>query len=334
MQEITYSVVIPVYNKRDYVVRAVESVTAQLQPMAEAGVGVELIIVDDGSTDDSYQRVSERIEGLEFCQLVKQENQGVGAARNKGIALAKGRYVCFLDADDWWEPSFLAEIDHLRAEFPEAAVYASGFYLVKNGKKRVAPVGVADGFERGYINYCLTYAKTLCMPITSSSVVISRQSLVEVGCFDEHLTLGEDFVLWIKLALAYKVAFVNRPLANYFQDVPVGKRATRRLHQPEHHMLWNLDFLAEEEKRNGDLKLLLDRLRCGGVKRYYLSKQYHEAAMGVLEKVEWSHIPASTYKFYHSPLWLQRILFGLRGAGYRCKQMAVSLLLNRRSPKR
>lgn len=323
MQEIKYSVVIPVYNKRNYVVRAVESVLAQMHQLDDKGIGTELIVVDDGSTDGSGQVVSERIAGLDNCQIVHQENSGVAAARNKGIALAQGTYVCFLDADDWWEPTFLDEINGLMAELPDAAVYASGFYLVKNGKKRVAPVGVDAGFEKGYINYCLVYAKTLCMPVTSSSVAIRREALVEAGYFDERLTLGEDFMLWIKLALAHKIAFVNKPLSNYFQDVPVGKRATRRLHSPERHMLWNLDFLSAEESNNKDLKYLLDRLRCGGLKRYYLSRDYHDAAVAELGKVDWNHIAAPVYRFYHSPLWLQRILFLIKQAGSRCKQVVA-----------
>ncbi|MBR1835609.1 MAG: glycosyltransferase family 2 protein [Bacteroidales bacterium] len=320
-----YSVVIPLYNKRAYILRAVESVLAQQpQPIGQRP-DVELIVVDDGSTDDSYAIASQRLAGLKNCQVIHKENGGVGSARNIGIAAAKGEYICLLDADDWWEPTFLNRMEQLIGDYPDAAVYASGFYLVKNGHRRVAPIGVPPGFERGYINYCQVYARTLCMPVSSSSSVILKTAITDVGGFKEHLTLGEDFDLWIRLALKYKIAFENRPLSNYFQDVPVGQRATRRLHPPASHMLWNLDYLEEEEKRNADLKYLLDRLRCGGLFRYYLSDKYHHDAMTLLEKVDWSNQPTAVFKKYHSPRWLERSKYRLMKAASNLKQMLIRL---------
>ena len=135
---------------------------------------------------------------------------------------------------------------------------------MKNGKPRVAPIGVESNFKEGYINYCQTYARRLCMPVTSSSVAIPREVFQESGGFRTGIALGEDFDLWIRIALKHGVALVNRPLAYYFQDIPTGGRATRRIHAPASHMLWNLDYLADEEARNPDYKLLIDVLTdCG-----------------------------------------------------------------------
>ena len=298
--------IIPLYNKAKYIEKALDSLFSQTYG------DYEIIVIDDGSTDTSFQVVSQLFYGRTDCRVVRQENVGVAMARNRGVELAKGEYVCFLDADDWWEPSFLEEMEKLIIEYPNAGLYGTGFYIVKNGKRRVAPIGVEKGFEKGYINYCQTYARTLCMPITSSSVAIPREEYIASGGLKSGITLGEDFDLWIRLALKNRVALVNKPLANYFQDIPTKERATRRLHNPENHMLWNLEYLAEEEMHNADLKLLMDRLRASGLYRFYLSRKYHEAALIQLQKIDWSHVSHTIYKLYHTPLWWQRCRFAFR----------------------
>ncbi len=324
-----FTVVIPLYNKRNYILRAVESVLSQTPAPMQEREDVELIVVDDGSTDGSYELVDQRLAELKNCRVIRQSNQGVAAARNTGIAAAQGQYICFLDADDWWEPTFLQLMEQLMVQCPDASVYASGFYLVKNGRRRIAPVGVPADFERGYINYCQVYAATLCMPVSSSSAVVLKTAITEAGGFNTKLTLGEDFDLWIRLALKHKVAFENTPLSNYFQDIPAGERATRRLHPPQSHMLWNLDYLAEQEKQNADLKYLLDRLRCGGLFRYYLSDKYHDEAMRLLDKVDWSKQPSSIFKKYHSPRWFEHFKYRLMKAGSNIKQMLIRITMHR-----
>lgn len=303
VESMKFSVIVPLYNKSEYVVRTLNSIFAQT-----CG-DYETIVVDDGSTDDSLQVARQAVVGHHDCNVVSQTNAGVAAARNRGVEMAQGEYVCFLDADDWWEPTFLEEVEQLIVECPDAGLYGTGFYLVKNGQRRVAPIGVEKDFQRGYIDYCQTYARTLCMPITSSSVAIPHGVFTQSGGFRSGISLGEDFDLWIRIALKHKVALTGRPLANYFQDLPPKKRATRRLHKPESHMLWNLDYLAEEESHNADLKVLLDRLRASGLFRYYLSREYHSEALAQLARIDWSHVSPSLYRLYHTPLWWQRIRF-------------------------
>ena len=312
-----YSVIVPLYNKAEYVGRTLASLFAQTWS------DYEVVVVDDGSTDDSYLEAVRAAQGRSQCRIVRQDNAGVAAARNKGVELAEGKYVCFLDADDWWEPTFLEEMESLISACPDAGLYATGYYLVKNGKRRVAPIGVEEGFQEGYINYCQTYARRLCMPVTSSTVAIPREVFLAFGGFRSGILLGEDFDLWIRIALKHRVALVNRPLANYFQDLPPSRRATRRLHNPANHMLWNLDYLAEEEAHNPDYKLLIDRLRADGLYRFYLSWQYHAKALVQLERIDWSHVPQSTYRLYHSPLWWQRLRFTVRTWGAKVKSIIL-----------
>lgn len=303
-----FSVIIPLYNKASYVAKAIGSVLSQTY------TDYELVIMDDGSKDDSYVKALEVIEGHGQCYLHRQENAGVSMARNNAVALSHGEYLCFLDADDWWEPTFLDEMSKLIEGFPEAGIYGTNYTIINETKRktRVANVAVEQDFERGYINYCQVYAKTLAMPLWTGAVCMPRSVFVEMQGFPKGIKLGEDFLLWIRVALKYKVAFLNKPLSNYNQDVDAANRGVGRLHKPEYHMLWNLGFLSDEEKANSDYKQLIDNLRTYSLLPYYLSKEYHDAAEWELAKVDWSRQPEKVKKQYQQPLaWLrikQRIM--------------------------
>jgi glycosyltransferase involved in cell wall biosynthesis len=314
-----FSVIIPLYNKAPYVAKAIGSVLTQ------TFTDFELAIVDDGSKDNSAQIAERAIEGCDNCRLIRQENAGVSMARNNGVSLSQGEYLCFLDADDWWAPTFLEEMSKLIDEFPDAGIYGTGYTIVNETrhKTRVSPIGVESGFEKGYINYCQVYAKTLAMPLTSISVAVPRLVFDEMEGFPKGIKLGEDFLLWIRIALKYKVVLINRPLSFYNQDVDAVNRGVGKLHNPEEHMLWNVDFLAEEEKTNPDYKQLIDNLRTYGLLPYYLSKEYHEAAQQELKKVDWSRQHAKTRKQYSKPLSVLRLEFALRRIASNCKRHLI-----------
>ena len=129
MEPPKFSVVMPLYNKEQYVERAITSVFNQQCTDGEAVLQYELIVVDDGSTDRSASVAAKCIDGHSNCKLVQQRNSGVGAARNRGVAESTGEYVCFLDADDWWEPSFLQQINCLIHACPNAGYTAQDTIL-------------------------------------------------------------------------------------------------------------------------------------------------------------------------------------------------------------
>lgn len=316
-----FSVIIPLYNKAPYVAKAIGSVLAQ------TFTDYELVIMDDGSKDDSFEIAKKAINGQGHCHLFHQQNAGVSMARNNAVALSQGEYMCFLDADDWWNPMFLEEMSKLIDGFPEAGIYGTNYTIVNElkNKTRVAPIGVDKGFEKGYINYCQVYAKTLAMPLWTGAVCIPRTIFDEMQGFPKGIKLGEDFLLWIRVALKYNVAFLNKPLAYYNQDVDVANRGVGHLYKPEEHMLWNVAFLEEEEKTNVDYKQLIDHLRTYGLKPYYLSEKYHEAAKKELDKVDWNRQPKRIKSKYKKPLLMLRIENSVRGLGSRLKQRLFNL---------
>ncbi|MFC2580097.1 MAG: glycosyltransferase family 2 protein [Bacteroidota bacterium] len=301
-----FSVIIPLYNKAPYVAKAIESVLGQTYR------DFEVIVIDDGSTDQSLE-VAKTFENKSIT-IVSQPNSGVSTARNNGVKIAKYPYICFLDADDWWHPTFLEEMKRLITDFPDAGIYGSGYYIVKNGQERIAPIGVPQGFERGIIDYCEVYAKTLCMPLTSISVVIPKHIFDEEKGFKSQLKFGEDFDLWIRIALKHKVILVNKPLAYYNQDVDINNRgvAVHKIYSPENHYIFNLDYLYDNEKNNHRLKILLDKLRVYILLKYRMQRAFPKEYNAEIKKVDFSVQPLGVRLQYYLPVWFLKQYYGLK----------------------
>lgn len=325
-----FSVILPLYNKEPYIAKALGSVCDQ------TCTDWELVVVNDGSLDDSLELAKSKIGTYpkniqNKIHIIDQENSGVAVARNNGVVASQGDYLCFLDADDWWEPKFLDEVDKLIAEIPHAGIYGTNYTIVNETKRktRVANVGVDDGFIKGYINYFQVYTKTLTMPITSSSVCIPRGVFDEMQGFPKGIKLGEDFLLWIHIALKYKVVFLNKPLAYYNQDVEQNSRAVGHIYAPEYHMLWNLQDLEQYEQQNADYKILIDKLRVNGLMCYFISNKYHNAALKELEKVDWENQPKKIRKQYKQPIAWLKARYTVMKIGAMVKQILISLLFSK-----
>ena len=312
-----FSVIIPLYNKAPYLEKALRSV------MSQSFTDYEIIVVDDGSKDESAS-IAETIltESTSKYQLIRQENAGVSMARNNGVAYSRGDYLCFLDADDWWSERFLERMDWLIREYPDAGIYGTNYYYVKNGRQRIC----VKNAETGYINYCRVYAEGMAMPLTSISVAVRRTVFDEFHGFNPILKLGEDFDLWIRIALRNKVAFLNESLAYYNQDSNPQWRGVGRLREPDAHMLWHLEYLEDEEKHNPDYKQLIDNLRVYGLFPYYLSKQYHDEAKRELDKVDWTKQPENTCDLYGRPIQYLRIRQRILRTGSMIKQWIMKFI--------
>ena len=326
----------PLYNKAPFVRKALESIASQTYR------DFELIIIDDGSTDNSAAICEEFFQTFNHSlahsinvnrsfvhSFIRQTNSGVAAARNRGVAESHGEFVCFLDADDWWKPTFLEEMEKLIKEYPDAGIYASNYIYYKPGKTHVAL-----NLERGYINYPEAYLQSGSMPVTSITTCMPLNVFDEMGGFPVGIKLGEDFLLWAKTAIHYPVAYSEKPLAYYNNEVPASLRATRNLHAPEHHMLFNLDSIIDDLHRtpytvHRDAWMrLLDKLRICGLLEYWLDERYHEAAATELAKVDWSKQPKSAKAQYEKPIWYLKAKRRFMQIGSFCKQKLIRLRLS------
>jgi len=204
------SVVIPLYNKGPYIARALNSVLAQTFQ------DFEVIVVDDGSTDDGAEVVRSFEDPR--IRLIQQENRGVSAARNRGIEAARAELVAFLDADDEWLPGFLETIMRLRRKFPEAGAYVTSYYIQYYGHLQEANIQHLPSKPwEGIIPRFFQVAAT-SEPITSSSVCVPRDVFDRIGSFMVGKWWGEDTEMWGRIALYYQIAFSREPGAVYHYE--------------------------------------------------------------------------------------------------------------------
>ena len=198
------SVIIPTYNRSKPLQQALSSVYAQtLLPE-------EVIVIDDGSTDDTKSMIEKHFPSVRY---IHQRNRGVSAARNKGILLATGNWLAFLDSDDEWLPDKLhMQIQALDAS--ENKVCHSEEIWIRNGTRVNA---MKKHTKRG--GWIFPHCLALCL-MSPSSIIIHRSVFERVGVFDESLPACEDYDLWLRISALYPVLFIEEPLIKKFGGHP------------------------------------------------------------------------------------------------------------------
>ena len=203
------SVIIPLYNKVESIATALDCVLEQTYQ------DFEVVVVDDGSTDKGAAIVEQYTDSR--VRLVHQENAGVSAARNRGIAVAKGEYVAFLDADDEWLPEYL-EVQHgLAQKYPQCDVFATNYIFHGFTGNQVPTIlrrlpSKNEDFE--LTNY-FEVAYSSHPPLWTSAVMARKKAVESVGGFPVGVKSGEDLLTWARLAVRYRIAYSVRPLAIY-----------------------------------------------------------------------------------------------------------------------
>lgn len=209
------SVVITCYNYGQYIRAAIESVLDQTWQ------DFEIIVIDDGSTDDTPQVMAE-YNGHEKIRYLRQENQGQPKAKNRGIAESRGEFVAFLDADDVWLPEKLALQLQLFNEPAVGVGYTRRYWIDPDGQ---VIQGNERTLRRGTILNYIFIDNFICF----SSSMVRRELLDTIGGFDETLPMGIDYDLWIRLAAKCKFDFVDQPLIKYRTGhANLSRNVTRR----------------------------------------------------------------------------------------------------------
>ena len=202
------TVIIPLYNKEASIATALRGVLAQTYQ------DFEIVVVDDGSTDGGAA-VVEQFDDPRI-RLIRQANGGVSAARNRGIAEAKGEHIAFLDADDEWMPTFLEEIAALIAAYPECKARATNYIFNSNGVKSPTILRRMPFTEgRGVLTNYFEVASCSHPPMWTSAVCIDRDLLQEIGGFPVGIKSGEDLLVWARTAVRTQWAYSMKPLAQY-----------------------------------------------------------------------------------------------------------------------
>jgi hypothetical protein len=203
------SVVIPLYNKGPHIAKTLDSVLAQTVPPAE------VIVVDDGSTDEGPEVVRGYLD--RGVRLVLQDNQGVSAARNRGLHEAQCEHVAFLDADDWWKPNHIATLSRLIKAYPQAGLYSTAHLIFRDGLYVRPRSSYEDGWSGLVDDFFLRYSKGLSL-VNSITACVKRELLLGAGGFPNRVRRGEDIIAWCKLALDHAVAHAEIVTAVYNQE--------------------------------------------------------------------------------------------------------------------
>jgi glycosyltransferase involved in cell wall biosynthesis len=261
---------------------------------------------DDGSTDGSdhvVQRISDH-----RIRVINQSNAGVSAARNRGTLESKYEYLAFLDADDFWEPTFLEEMADFILSFPDAGLYGSAYNIVDGNRCIPVNFHLPIGFK-GIIESYFKQANKYHL-FCSSAVVIRKCVIDKTGFFDEKISLGEDIDYWVRIAMNNKVAFFNEVLSHYNTDVI--NRAMIRKHDFNYSILSHTSQYSIFEKGNDDFKIFINLFRIRHIPE--LLNKYdigNQEIVSYLKEInpEGQRIKYRIFLFF--PIWTQRIVIYL-----------------------
>jgi glycosyltransferase involved in cell wall biosynthesis len=261
------SVIIPTYNREQYLRKALDSVLAQTYQR------FEIIVVDDGSTDNTRTMLSAYQESVRY---VYQENQGISKARNTGIRNSHGDCIAFLDSDDYWLPEKTELQVALLQKHPEYGMVASRCSSVRldgsfREKNRPGTSGwvLENLFQANFIR--------------TSAAIIRKECFHEVGLFDEELKECEEYDLWLRMASQYPIGFINKSLAVYVDNaegVSTDSLSGR---------LYRLKVLEKAYlKRKIPPKMYRNRIAntCHYIGRHYLAKGQKENGRNYLIKAQ------------------------------------------------
>ncbi|GGC97052.1 glycosyltransferase family 2 protein [Undibacterium terreum] len=242
------SVIIPAFNAAQTIARAIESVRIQNMD------AMEIIVIDDGSADDTYEVAKSLVRPTEIFHVLKMpKNGGVSAARNMGIRHAKGKFLAFLDADDIWLPGKLKQQVAAIKQDPLIT-------LVSCNSKLISEAG--EHLKEGHVNRPPVEGdeawKTLLIYnfLPTPTVLTYRKLVLQLGGFDESLAVGEDLDLWIRLAMLGKIRVLKDILINYYDSTDsLMKRhlwQTQTIVQPmlERHLVTQYSKLSSSEVRH------------------------------------------------------------------------------------
>ncbi|MEM7084654.1 MAG: glycosyltransferase family A protein [Bacteroidota bacterium] len=232
------SVVVPLFNKEEFIADTLESILEQTH------TAFELIIVNDGSTDNSL-RILQTFKD-ERIQILTIENSGVSVARNTGIEAARYPWIALLDADDRWAPEFLEHMISATQDFPEEKIFAAGRSRVFEGstERYEHEFLPADGATEK-LNYFKVISKYLPL-INSSNVIIKKELFASKGMFKPGQKKHEDHDMWLRLCINESVIFVNKPVSFYLKVQT--STASSAYYQPQDFCVYLNTLLAVNSK--------------------------------------------------------------------------------------
>lgn len=295
------SIVIPLYNKAESISGTIRSVLGQTYQ------DFEVIIVDDGSTDDSFQVVSRLNQSEPRLTVIQKANGGVCSARNTGINAAKGEFIALLDADDIWDKDYLQEQMRMVSDFPECSMWGINYGETIDGEViRDVPTGLPKGF-RGIVEDYFRIPGRISDLFCSSSVLIRKAVFDKVGLFDERIRYAEDSDMWFRIIARFPVAFYDKYMVFYRFD------AENRAQTQYRSLKFFLPYFVDKYSSYKDNPVFYNWIHRWSAqhiaKHYFNQKGERENAAIAARRLDYSVIPGK-YKFlFKSPFFLGKALY-------------------------
>ena len=238
-----FSVIVPLHNKANYIENTIKSILQQ------SFTDFELLIINDGSTDASEQKVIAFEDNR--IKYFSKANGGASSARNYGIERALSNYITFMDADDYWYPHFLSDMFETIEQFSGQKVFAAAFEIETATSRFPAQYSIKKKASTQVVDYFDASCKTSVL--WTSCAVFHKSVFGEIGVFDTTIKSGQDTDLWIRIGLVYPIVFNWKISARYVYD-------NQSLSKKQLEMDQKLNFLKFDtlEKTNPKLKTFLD----------------------------------------------------------------------------
>jgi glycosyltransferase involved in cell wall biosynthesis len=297
------SVIIPTYNCGRYVGEAIDSVLNQTYK------AIEIIVVDDGSTDDTKESILRHYPSVRYFY---QHNGGAARARNRGLREARGELIAFLDADDLWLPTKIEKQVAYFSKHPDVGLLSTNqTYQSVTGVVRHDPGKWERLFVGDSIKDIFLYSG-----LATPTVMVRREVLERVGDFEENLVVAEDDNLWMRIAMEYKIALIDEPLVivrgrigslvHNLEDVFRGVKAHLDLIQTKYPNI-------AERLGSRLITRKYARLYCTAAYGYYCCDDLAKAKQASRLSLQymWNHHAALYLLFFHMP-WSQRIYKTIR----------------------
>lgn len=292
----TFSVVIPLYNKQNYIAATLQSVLAQ------TFTDFEIIVVNDVSTDNSLT-VAKSITDERIRIVSHEKNSGLSASRNTGILNSTAPYVAFLDADDIWKFGFLQKINELAVNYPEADLFGTNYEEIYPGNIiiqhpfSIKTGTVTDFFQKEINQHIYCY----------SSVCIRKEAIQKIGLFNESINMGEDVDFNVRANLVSKLAYCDEALAiiTMHSENQITHSALSGKTIIDH------DFYEKQNPGNTDLKKYLDFHRYTMAKRYKLDGDF-KTYRKLVKNIRLSNLNYKQIILLYAPVFVLKLIKSMK----------------------
>lgn len=292
-----FSIIIPLYNKEHFIENTIQSILNQTFQ------DFEIIVVNDGSTDRSEEKLLQFKDSR--IQYFSKKNEGASVTRNYGIEKANADFITFLDADDYWYPTFLETMFTNIKKLPNQKVFAAAIEFETS--KKIIPAQYSISKTNNDFEIVDYFQASLKETVLCTSCAVFHKTVFEAaGNFDTKIKSGQDTDLWIRVGLIYPIVFSWKILARYIYDPKSLSKNNKLIHE-------KIDFSKYEEieKTNSDLKKFLD------LNRFSLAVKSKIAGEEVLfakysQPIKWNDLGLKKRIILHLPAFALVFLIKLK----------------------